>query len=384
MFVLVGVILSICSILELSKQVNTKSIYKVLLFFMGLMLIFRYGQGTDYHAYEQMYQYLYENGDILSNALAHGEFGWYVLMMLSKRIGIEFDGFIAIISLVMMFFTYKAFEKYSESKIFSLLLLYPTYYLTYYYSAIRQGLVLSIFLYLGVKYLLEKKYIRYYMLIFLLTQLHTATLILFFVPLGIKVIMVNRSIFLISSVILAIVLSGTGLMEMLMRHAGRGYTDVTISYLAIALRILIYSMVWSLHNKIKKFSKDMREQVLFDVYTLGFIMYLTLLFHATLSQRITMPLKAIEVLLIPLQIHLIYSFNHCGGKVNIVIIKIFEKIKMFGYAAILILIVDVELIKNIYSYIDQGNYHEWVNALNYPYISIFDKYEIFNYTSYFK
>ena len=382
MFVLVGVILSICSILELSKQVNTRSIYRVLLFFMSLMLIFRYGQGTDYHDYEQMYKYLYENGDILSNALVHGEFGWYVLMMLSKRIGIEFDGFIAIISLIMMLFTYKAFEKYSKSKIFSLLLLYPTYFLTYYYSAIRQGLVLSIFLYLGVKYLLEKKYTYYYILVFILTQFHMASVILFVIPLGINLLKFNRCMFIISAVALAVVLSSTGLLGILM--AGRGYTDVTVSYLAIVLRISLYFIVSTLHYKINKISKDRTESILFDIYTLGITVYLSLLFYATLSQRITMPLKAVEVFLIPLQLHLINEYLTHKLNISIITVKVFSNIKIIGYAIVLILMLDVELVKNIYSYISQGNYYEWVNAINYPYISIFDKEEIFHYIPYFK
>ena len=50
---------------------------------------------------------------------------------------------------------------------------------------------------------------------------------------------------------------------------------------------------------------------------------------------------------------------------------------------IVIAIMNVEFFKNIYSYIDQGNYYSWVSPVDYPYSSVFDKNKIKKYVSNF-
>jgi len=50
-----------------------------------------------------------------------------------------------------------------------------------------------------------------------------------------------------------------------------------------------------------------------------------------------------------------------------------KKLRVAGFAMLVVLIANVEAIKNINPYITQGNYYSWVNVINYPYITIFDK-----------
>jgi len=44
---------------------------------------------------------------------------------------------------------------------------------------------------------------------------------------------------------------------------------------------------------------------------------------------------------------------------------------------------NVEFTKNIYSYLEQGNYYSWVTPFDYPYSSVFDQNKIRKYISNF-
>ena len=57
--------------------------------------------------------------------------------------------------------------------------------------------------------------------------------------------------------------------------------------------------------------------------------------------------------------------------------------RILASAVLVILMLNVETIKNIDSYITQGNYYSWVNPLNYPYSSIFNKDYVRRYLSHF-
>lgn len=385
MFIVVGFILSIFAMIEnIYKKINKNKIFNILWLILTVMLMCRYGQGTDYHEYEVMYEFLNSDDSLFSNSLVHGEYGWYLLMLLSKKVGINFYIFTAFISFIMMYLTYKSINKFIGSSLLSIMLLYPTFYLTYYYSAMRQGLTLSIFLYYGISFLYEKKYIRYFILILMLSCLHRASIILFLIPFGIKIISINRSLFAIFGIISSYLISISGLLDNIMAITERSYSDVRISYLAIVLRVVLYLFALLLHNKIKRYKVDSFEQMLFNIYTLGFILYLCLAVYATLSQRITMPFKAVEIILFPLQISILCSLIENKHKIQTVYFLLARGKRIIWCVLFLVIVCDIEFVKNIFSYIEQGNYYEWVTPLNYPYISVFeDKSNIYKYISHF-
>ena len=121
MFVLLGGILSIVAIAEINKEGNGSSlIFRLLFLIMTLMLCLRYGQGTDYYPYQLQYERINVSASLLVNSLYHGEIGWYIIMMIFKRLGCSFYLFIGIISALMMFGMYKAINRYSPLKCLSL------------------------------------------------------------------------------------------------------------------------------------------------------------------------------------------------------------------------------------------------------------------------
>lgn len=386
MYVIIGLLLTFFAILELgNKNTYHCKLFNFLVLCLTLFLCFRYGQGTDYYGYYLQYQYVDAGGSLLVNSLYHGEIGWYILLVLAKRIGFSFELFIGILSVIMMGSIYKAIRKYSPYGITSLLLLYPTFFLTYCFSAIRQGLVMSLFLGLGVDLLIQKKYIRYYVLTLILFLFHTSAIVLFLLPVVLH--FKNRRIerWFLAAVLAGVIFGYTGFLNSIAVRVGVSvYFNVSISYTAILLRVILFYVIYKLHkeNIVSNEEQDKVEDILYLLYSVGFIIYLMLAFSATLSQRLSMPLKAIEVLLLPLVIGNMDRRISQGGESFLTYVKM-GSIRIVALVAAVILIINVETVKNINSYIDQGNYYSWVNVMNYPYITVFNKDNIRQYISHF-
>ena len=381
MFIVISVLLSILVLFEkyYSKQISGL-LFSIFLFILTALLTFRYGQGTDYFGYELSYDGLNPSGSLLINSLYHGELGWYVLMMLFKRLGASFAIFLGFIALTTMIATSIAIVKHSEYPLFSLLILYPTYYLTYYYSGIREGLVFALFLLFGIELLTSKKYSRFIILVVLLGFIHTVSYVLLLLP----VYLVYRSKLnrkALWLVILFVIAGYAGLLNRVLLALGAGpYLKVSISIPAIVLRVLLFYIIYTLHKSLEKMdSCDEIEILLYNIYCFGFYVFLVLSFASTLSQRSTMPMKGVELLLIP---HQLYLMNK--GSLNTYIVKKTKSIKVgsFSIPVVLILIaivLNVETIKNINSYLQQGDYHENLNVLEYPIITLFNKDALYHY-----
>ena len=132
--------------------------YTVLMVVMTAVLSLRYGQGTDYFNYSDLYD-MYSSFELaIKNPYNHYmEFLFRLICALFNTLGFSFCGFVAVVSLFNMFCLNRFLKEYSKNPIFSLLLFYPTFYLTYFFSIIRQAIVLSVFLvvilyFIGVVY----------------------------------------------------------------------------------------------------------------------------------------------------------------------------------------------------------------------------------------
>lgn len=385
MFVVLGGILSIAAIAELNNVGNRKTlIFRFLFLFMSLMLCFRYGQGTDYYPYQLQYERINVSSSLLVNSLYHGEIGWYILMMIFKRAGCSFYLFIGVISALMMLGMYKAINRYSPLKCLSLLIMFPTYYMTYMYSAVRQGIVLSLFLAYGLDFLRKKRLLFYYLLVILLALFHTSALVLLFLPPLMKLRGKKPAFLIIIAFGMMVLFGYTGMLNRIAIELGVfNYFKVSVSVPAIAVRLLLGFCVIRMQMIIDRYEYDEYEVFLYYIYIAGLIVYVMLSFAGTLSQRATMPMKAVELLLIPIQVSIITRIQNAGIKVSMQRLKI-GHFSILAISVLIIAVMNYELIKNINSYIGQGNYFDWVNPLNYPYVSIFGKERIFHFISHFK
>ncbi len=390
MFLAIGLLMSIFALLEITNKVRPKTkLFYAFAIILMVMLCFRYGQGTDYHAYEVQYSYVNIATSYLINALDHGELGWYILLFVFKKLGCSFSVFLGILSFVMMASTIRVINRYSPYRILSLLILYPTFYLTYYYSAIRQGVVLSVFLGFGIQWLIEKKYIRYVLMVIGLLMLHSSALVLFIIPVALLIKDKKPTKYIIGALVFMAIVGYSGILYSFAARLGLhlSYFTVSISVLAMLLRMILFYIVYTMYKATRnEFDNDTRiEDVLYYIYLVGFILYIMFAFSGTLSQRMTMPMKGIEIILIPMLAAKMYSYRREGiinGSKPFLYLKIGGSSVLLAMVLV-VLALDVEMIKNINSYLVQGNYYDWVNVFNYPYVSVFNKEEIFNYISHF-
>lgn len=385
MYILICLLLTILTIIEIIKSTPyKKKLFFILIFFMTIMLAIRYGQGSDYYEYYLQYTQIDSSASLFINRLYHGELGWYILLVIANRLGLSFETFIMILSIVMMSLIGRAINKLSPYKILSLLILYPTFYLTYFFSAIRQGLVASIFLGFGLELLIKKKYIKYYVLSVVLIFFHKSAFILLLLPLLLKFRKYKIEKYCIFAIVLNIAFSYSGFLNRIASIIGiTEYIKISISTMAIMLRTILSYIIFIFHRENQYYLKcnncntNELENTLYFIYFIGYIIYLMFAFTGTLAQRLTMPLKAVEIVLLPLLLLNLIKRNRKMKYLKI------DKFRSIILVILIIIMLNIETIKNINSYIEQGNYYSWVNSWNYPYSTIFDKNYIRNYLSHF-
>ncbi len=374
-YITVAFFLGLFSIIEFSRRkIGRSYLFNIAWIVLTFMLVFRFGQGTDYYAYYLMYQNVDGTGSFLVNTLAHGEIGWYMLNLAANKLGMSFFVFIGIVSFVEMVLIRRFIMHYSPYKAFSLLLFYPTFYLTACYSTIRQGLVFCIFMGICVNLIIKRKYVKYYLIILCLVFIHTSAIALFLIPLCVN-FKLNR-FYIIGCFVLGFCIFFFANRYSVMESYS-DYLSGSTRVAGILVRVILLYFIWRLHRLFRETGYDDKmEPVLYRIYITGFILFILLIQSATLSQRLTMPFKAMEVALLPILIHANRNIISCVGKR---VRSTFAPIAFY----IAVMIVNVEFVKNIYSYIDQGNYHSWVTPMSYPYSSVFDQNEIRKYITNF-
>lgn len=384
MYFAIGICLTILSLIELIKKKYQDKVFILLIFFLTLLLAFRYGQGTDYYGYYRQYVSVKFADNIFENILYHGEWGWYVLMFLSNKIGLSYEMFIALISFVMMCGIFRVINKYSPYKMISLLIFYPTFYLTYCFSALRQGLVMCLFLGFGLELLLKKAYLRYILLVMILITFHKSAIVLLVLPIALQFKGRKVAKWIIVVPIIVAILEYIGIINNIANNLGvSSYYRYSPSYLAIIARLFLFYVMSKMHKEyVKKFQQDFLENTLYIIYVCGFFIYISLAFTDTLSQRLSMPMKAIEIILLPILVKKMHYMESIKVPMRVMYLKI-KSIKILLMLIAVIAMLNIEIVKNINSYIVQGNYYSWVNIINYPYSNIFDKDKIQKYISHF-
>lgn len=348
-------------LITLNKRSFDKKIYKFELLILWLLLIFRYGQGSDYFSYMDIFYSM----DSLDKAIfnpehVHGEIGYRFLCYMMKG---NFQLFVALLATYSILMFKRFIEKYSSNYCLSLLLFYPTIYLSYCFSSLRQIIVLSTFVGIMLELLLNKKYINYYILCIILSLFHTSALMLIIVPVVFKLSLRNMYVYAGIISIAFLILYNTGFGKDIMANIpiiGAGikyYYNNDASLMALLERVFMLILVSILYltnpNKLNC-------KVTMALYVFGTGMYIALSSSALTASRMTVYFKILEVVIIPV----LLEKKSCLRQLIILFIVLF---------------VIFMTCKNLSSYIEQGKYHNNVHFWNYPYISIFNKDKIWEY-----
>ncbi|MDR0965074.1 MAG: EpsG family protein [Myxococcales bacterium] len=359
MYWLLFSVILIFFIIDYIRKTNSSAFYYLSLFSLTALLCFRFGQGTDYPNYQELYQFP-----------SHGEWGYRFLTMFLRDLGVSFPTFIFFISLVQCALIHKAISRYSCNRNFSLFLLYPTIYLTYFFSGIRQGLVIAVFLGIMLPLLEKRSFIKYIFFCLFMSLFHTVALILlpliFIHRLKVNLLLILMFISLILGIINQIlpfgIVIGNFFAEPLdLEREFRATQSYTLAFLERVLMCFIVTFI--VVSKDSEFRKNDSDILLFKVYLFGFFVFMLFSANNLIASRFGILFKSVEIFLLPLITLKTIKLRH-------------------AFAVTICVFCFILTWKNITSYISQGDYFKNVTVLNYPYISVFNKEEILEYRDY--
>lgn len=336
--------------------------YYIMFAILTAMLCFRYGQGTDYFGYFYLFEHNPETLNIIEllQNKEHTEVGWKFISALFKVLGLDYYVFVGVLGAVTMFFFNSFVQKFCPYKIMALLIAYPTLYLTYFSSGIRQGLVMSVFLGLLLDWYLKGKYVRFTIGALISAAFHSSGLVLLVLLLfGVRrFVQKNELGLIIVFAIAGILLAVFGFKITLF---GRTFTNIGagVSYIGFAERLLTFFLIKVCYDKYKKniTAEDEKLELLYYIYVLGTLGYCLTFSSPVIASRLFYMFKLIEIVLCT-----VMSYNSK---------KLFPEASwLFVY---IVALSGVMLVKNIDNYISQGDYYDSVSVWNYPYHNVFTK-----------
>lgn len=339
-------VLMVFSLFEIMRGDRKNRLFRFAVLGLTLMLCLRYGQGTDYFGYMTNYD----------TVDTHSEIGFLFISQFCRRIGVSYELFVAFVSLFQMVCLYRAICLYSPIKNLSLLLFYPTLFLTYCFSAMRQGIVITFFLGFMLRWLEEDKWIKYLIACVAVITIHSASWVL--VPLvvikKINTKWLYRGILIAAGLGMFIYFTPAEWFSFIEIGAVQYYVDaISISVMGFAERVAMFAVITYFVWRQNKENKNERLNFLYKVYICGFIISVAFFPWHMLSSRLGAMMKATEILLLPI---LINEGKHLHKAI----------------IAFLFVYVTVMTTKNLRSYINQGSYVE-CNVLTYPYLNVLDK-----------
>ena len=356
------VVLCVSYLFCLKYKKYEKPIYAVLMIGMWLILCLRYGQGSDYFSYHDLFEKFSDFKIALYNPYnEHGEIGFRLLCAIFP---FKYQWFIVATSTLEMWMLHRFIKFYSKNPLLTLLLFYPTYYLTYYFSIIRQGIVIAIFIGALLKWIEEKKWIRYYIVATLLITIHSTAAVLLIIPFLKYIRLKDILIIDMLCAVVGLFLSTSFGIAILQRIPQLAYyASADVSMFSLLERVLLFGILLLLYFYRQKYLEDESATWWLKIYGVGVAIYLMFLAFPLISSRFMALFKVLEVIVLP------------------VLLEGRSKYRQF-IIAFLIVFTGFMTCKNLDSYLYQGSYHVDVKFYTYPYITIFDKDAIWEYRDY--
>lgn len=349
-----------------------KRLYILTMIVMGVMFVLRYGQGTDYFGYKWIYSVIpsYANIEELASININAEIGWRLLCLTAKKVGIQFETMVVVLSLVEWIGFSRFLRKFCPRKMLAILMAYHTFYLTYMYSALRQGLVLCLFVGFLLPWFMDGKYGRYIVGCFVCSLFHSSALVgLLLLLLRLKVFSTTRKMVMAVLVCFAagfFLSTGAlnGFLKIILPSRILYYFRITVFSIALVERIVMYGIVMFLYvlycrGCVSKGEAADEVIVMFvRIYSLSVMLYGLLLWMPLVASRMTYVYKLFEIPLLSM-----FAVKQTRFKRLVPLFVVAFSLAMY--------------VKNIDSYLLQGRYRENINVVNYPYVSLVDKEQIY-------
>lgn len=378
LYLIVLIMLLGFSIYEYKKKKTQRVLYWIAFGVLTAMLVLRYGQGTDYFSY--YYNFLstppiWQFSELLATNV-HGEAGWLFINAVFRGFGIPFHVLVVLVALLTMYSLHRFLSRHSTMMTVSLLLAYPTIFLTYAMSAIRQGLVLAIFLGFLIDWLYEKKYVRYILVTLACALIHSSALV-FLALFAVKFITIRLKPALLLMAVCAVVgfLSSkllVSVFDSLVFYANDGFYLLAVGERVISAGVIIFVFRDVLSSKETAHSSKL--MYLLQIYLYSCFIYCFLAWSARLGSRFAIFFKAVELVLF---VHALLSEptvtlpGRIASRLRLGTLKPIRVQKVI--ACYLLGLTLLMYFKNIGSYIGQNQYIDGINIFNYPYFSILNK-----------
>lgn len=363
LYLIVGLLLAILSIMGLSERFESISYYSALIVLI-LFLAVRFGQGTDWLSYNYIFSSAPSTIDFSSpfySELIHSEIGWKLINNVWKTLGLDFQSLSIVLSIIEMVLLDKFIRAYVPNSSLSLLIAFPVVYLTIFFSLFRQAVVVAVYLGIMIELLEKNKLIQYIVITLLLCMVHSMALILFLPMIASRMKVRTLTLVLFLSICIGVI--SIFLLPKLIVLLGLNYSGNGLSLIALLYRCAMAFLVFLLWGQAKKQGADLRDcELLIKVYICGLCVYLLFMGNDLYASRLASPMLGLEIVLIPILVQRGFSNS------SILLL------------AVIIAVCAIMTLKNIGSYIDQGYYRNNITIMNYPYVSIFNKEDLFLYS----
>ncbi len=355
MYYLILFILVLFSTIEVLTGKRSERWFNVSYLLMTAMATFRYGQMDDYFNY-----YInYEHPEIYG--LIDPLFG--LLIGLFKAFSIGYPVFIALLSLTCMLLSYRFFYKNCGYSCISLLMFYSYTFMMCPMSSIRQGICLALLMYM-FPLLVEKKNKQFYIGVFVGCFLHLSFIIVLILPFLLKLKIYNK-VFVIYLIVGLTIIAFLGISVATLLPIDRvtAYEDSEGGggsvFIRMALRALIIAPVL-----LFKPDEETEGYYAKAICLIGYGIYCVLSFNDLVAGRLEYYFRS-------------FIFLYAAFLVQ----NFLRTSRMLAHLSLLMLVHVFLWFRNIDAGIDRMAYKEGITVLNFPYISVFNKAELNEYSA---
>lgn len=346
---------------------HDRILYYFLFAILSALLLFRYGQGSDYTNYRIIYDEIYNQiySSEPSVKKIHGEIGWRLLNQLFIVLGIKYQYLVMLVSVIELWMVHRFVSDYCKgTRCAALLLLYPMFYLTYMFSALRQGLVMCIFLGYMLPLLEKRRYVIYILATLFCGMIHSAAF-LYLLLLPVRRMKVSHLEWCcVCGLIIGLIINYTGqgtFFTKFMPPAVAAYMkNIGLSWFALGEKMIMACIIAYMAHHMDDDSEFLLQ--IYKIYVVGAGIYFVSCWMPLVAGRLFFLWKFVEVVIVT------RFMQHR------------EKLRQVLMCGVLMLN-SVMFFKNINGYIMEGRYKEHVKIWNYPYISLFDKDKLTYYRS---
>ncbi|GKU77026.1 transmembrane protein EpsG [Paenibacillus sp. L3-i20] len=303
-------LLSYITLLVLSlKEITTSRFYSgnINKLIIGCLLVFsiiagiRYGIGTDYFNYLEIFNYV----NVISD-YGYLEPGFRFVIVLIKSLGFSVESLFFFFSFITLFYMFYGIKKTSIYPMFSVFLFITVFYIGYVFNGVRQGIAMALFVYLLID--IEQRNFKKVLLYTIIGLTLHFSAIFIMVGYFFSRLKFSRKSYVILTVLLVVAIFTNHIWTNAFMYLMPDYIQTKIDIYAngivggidsigVLQRLLLLILFLIYYNKLKMVNASF--EWIFKLYFLGFVFYAMFSFQEMFATRINMFFRILEIILLP-------------------------------------------------------------------------------------